>query len=86
MAKRKRKGVNQIAEGLFSKLITGQGTPGEGVIPFAQLPKQIREGMPQLDQPPIGFDPAQLDRREMMLLRRLLARGQQEAQGFEQGR
>lgn len=55
------------AQGLMSKLVFGTDLPGEGMIPFAQLPQNIRQSV-KLPAPAIGWNPDKLNDVELALL------------------
>lgn len=65
---------------LMAKAVPGMERPGEGMVPFGQLPKEVRAMASQVygNKPIVGFDPNQLDPQERLLLGQLVNMGQSE--------
>jgi hypothetical protein len=73
------------AQSLWSKLIPGQAAAGQGIVPYASMPQQIRKEVP-LHGPVVGWDPKKLTPKERGLLFRLRAMGQPQQPAFEDTR
>lgn len=69
-----QKGIESVAQRLFSKLLMGEGVPGEDVVPYALLPNSVRSQIP-MEAPPIGFPSQKLENDEAALLQQLLQQG-----------
>lgn len=78
---KKQSKIADIAAGLWAKLITGNAAAGEGVIPYARVPRAIRDQIP-LDAPPVGWDETKLTPQERALLQRM---GAMEGPAFTNG-
>lgn len=66
-----------VAQNLFGGLVYGTDLPGEGMIPFASLPEDVRKGV-KLPAPPIGWNPDKLGDQELALLQALMRRSETE--------
>jgi hypothetical protein len=79
--------VQDVLSGLISKGIQGQEAPGPGIVPYGQIPEEVRKLVPDSFGTIVGFDPKTLDKREKELLARFIMDTQvrsQERQAEEQ--
>ena len=70
---RRRQPKPNVAQMFFNKLQSGAASAGPSMIPFSVLPEQFRREV-QLDEPPVGWDPRQLTKKERMFAANLVQR------------
>ncbi len=74
-----QKRMQDALASLMSKAVVGTERPGDGMVPFGQLPKAVRSAASEIYKAPIvGFDPNKLTPAERMVLGRLVSVGEQE--------
>jgi len=69
--------AGKVWKSLIGKSIKGADAPGEGIVPYAAIPRAAREYGPQ-DEPVVGWDPKTLSKREKEMLALLMQRQAQE--------
>lgn len=68
-------GPEEVMNRLMGKFEQGVAQPGPGMVPFGELPGEVRRGMPGAM---VGVDPRTLAPDEMALLEQLRAKGREE--------
>ena len=74
----KRNRQADIIQRLMQKSARGFGTPGEGMVPFGEMPSNIRGSVTGNEQPIIGWDPNVLAPDERLVLEHLRRQAQAE--------
>lgn len=67
---------------LMGRAIPGASAPGNGIVPYANLPRQVTDI--DVGGPMVGFDPSQLKPDERLMLAHLLKLGEQERMAQQQ--
>lgn len=67
-----RRSKEDILASMLSKMTPGAAAPGEGMIPYGELPQAVQQVAGKVwGQPLVGIDPRQLDNEERFMLEKL---------------
>lgn len=74
-----RRSQEDVLASLISKATPGTAMPGEGMVPFGDLPPELQNLAGKAHgQPLVGFDPTKLDTQERYMLEQLRRKTQQQ--------